>query len=220
MAITAEQIKTPEQIESSLRNGRFHDHIRVFSEPIYPTVNYPETTPQSAVDSVLIAFDAHRNPELKSRDFADEIERTLGFRATTDQSEVIVPLILVDGNEMADPSSRASGDLLFGRYPGQISGYYGIRLTRSDKEGIDAEEVALIAAMIAERYEGDETLRALYDYTTEEPVNPIEITGPGYNLAQSTTAEHPAIEIEDLVKEHPEVRWERVAPDLTRVAFA
>lgn len=216
----AEQIKTPEQIESSLRNSRFHDHVRVFSEPVYPTVVYPEVEPQSTVDSVLIAFDAKKYPELAGRDFADEIERTLGFHADSDQKRVIVPLVVVEDSKIVDPwDDRSSDDLLFGRQPGQISGYYGIRLTRSETEGIDSEEVAMVAAMIAERYEGDETPRALYDYTSTEPAAPIEITGPNYNLAERVTAEYPALGVEEIVKEHPSVRWEKVAPDLSRVAF-
>lgn len=226
MAATAEQIKTPEIIPESPHAvfDRSVQLIPAFDYYVLKPVD-PDDPPKTLIDEVeyrsasLIAFNANIYSELKGRDLADEIERTLGYRCDTDQSTFAVPRTFVDGERIVKNGQEIDTITESGK-PGEIAGYYGIRLYKDGVEGISPEDAAAIAAMIAERYEGDEALRTLNNYTADEPNEPIEITGPGYNLAQSTTAEHPAIGIEDLVKEHPEVRWQRVAPDLSRVAFA
>lgn len=170
-------------------------------------------------NALLVAFKPDLHPGLKGRDFADEVERTLGFKCDTDQSTFAVPRTFVDGERIIKNSAEIE-QMDEDDIPGVIAGYYGIRMYREGVEEITPDDAAALAAMIAERYEEDGQLRTLNNYTTDEPNEPIEITGPGYNLAQRTTAEHPSVGIEDLVREHPEVRWERIAPDLTRVAFA
>ncbi|MBI5357829.1 hypothetical protein HZB74_03205 [Candidatus Saccharibacteria bacterium] len=216
-----EELKTPELLTALSEQAIFDAQIRVLPDPVYD--QSVERT-----DSFVIAFDAKAHPELtgpNARGLADEIERTFGFHCDTDQTRVNVTLAYVEGPRLIDPLPRDREErkmvekMHLDEIPGKMRGYFGIRLSKRGNV-LTPDDAAGIAALIAERYGDDATLRALYNYTTAEPNDPIEITGPGYNLAQSTTAEHPAIEIEDLVKEHPEVRWERVAPDLTRVAFA
>lgn len=222
-----EQIQTPE-----IRTGSQQD---LFDRAIHllPAHGYYELNPGAPArpdrithgditlktNAFLVAFRPDLHPRLKERAFADEIERTLGFKCDTNQSTFAVPRTFVDGERIIKNSAEIE-QMEDSDIPGEIAGYFGIRLYREGVEEITPEDTAAIAAMIAERYEGDETLRTLHNYTNAGPNEPIEITGPGYNLAQRTTAEHPAIEIEDLVREHPEVRWQKIAPDLTRVAFA
>jgi hypothetical protein len=67
-------------------------------------------------------------------------------------------------------------DIMLGIRPGELGGYFGIKL---GKEGLDTASndiAAGIAALISEIYRGDEQLRVLYNHTLGQPVDPIEFS--------------------------------------------
>lgn len=204
---TSQTTKNPENFERRLD----HD-IRILPKPGYDT---------SGQDSVLLAFDARTQKPLKDNRFADNLERIFGVRA---ENRIQVPLTWIDNGRILtpeDPDFFAKAiHMRNGKIPGELGGYFGVRLSGEGMSRATNETAAGIAALISEIYAGDEQLRVLYNYTLEEPAEPIEITGPAYNLADEATSQHPLIGLEEIMGHPVSLRHLEVAPDLARVSFA
>lgn len=199
--------QTPESLERRLD----HD-ARIFPKP---------GNDMSGQDGVLLAFDAKAHEPLTEIGFATRLEHTLDVKA---EPRVMVPLTWVEGNRILDPQDRQNvrkiEEMVSGIRPGHLGGYFGIKL---GKEGMDmaTDEVAAgIAALISEVYQGDERLRLLYNHTLPGPAEPIEITGPDYNLAEEATGEHPLVGLDEIVGHPVSLTHVQAAPDLARVSFA
>lgn len=175
----------------------------------------------SGQDSILLAFDARAQEPLTDNRFADNLERTFGMRA---DSRVQVPLTWIVGGKIITPEDpeffEKTKHARNGAQLEELGGYFGIRLSQEGLDKATDKVAAGIAALISEVYAGDERLRVLYNHTLEGPPEPIEITGPGYNLAEEATQEHPAVELKEILGHPVSLRHMQAAPDLARAAFA
>ena len=205
-AQASHQLQTPETIGSR----RLDHDVRILPRP---------GSDDSGQDSILLAFDGAAQTPLRDNRFADNLERTFGVRA---ENRIQVPLTWVDGGRILTPEDQDFFEMTkeMRGGPGELGGYFGIRLSREGMDQATDEVAAGIAALISDIYHGDERLRVLYNHTLEGAAEPIEITGPGYNLAEEATEEHPLIDLKEIVGHPVNLRHVEVAPDLARVSFA
>ncbi len=173
----------------------------------------------SAQDSILMAFDPKAHEVLKDVGFAARLEHTFGVRAET---SVHVPLTWIDDGKILtpeDPGFFEKTDAMRDG-PNELGGYFGINLSREGFSSASDHVAAGIAALISDIYQEDEQLRVLHNYTLEEPSDPIEITGPNYNLAETATQEHPTIDLREIVGHPVSLQHMEPAPNLFRASFA
>lgn len=197
-----------------------------------PAINTPESdldhnirllpTPANDAgrqDSILMAFDARAHQPLQDMTFAYSLDRTLGVHA---ENRVHVPLTWVADNELLTPEEPDFFERVkeLRGQAGELDGYFGIRLSKEGMDTASDKVAAGIAALISDIYHGDEQLRVLYNHTQEQPAEPIEITGPDYNLAEEATQEHPLVDLEEIVQHPISIRHLKAAPDLARISFA
>ena len=208
--MTAQASRTSQNHHEHLEARLDHD-VRILPRPDNDT---------SDRDSVLLVFDGSAHKPLRDDWFAASLERTLGVRA----DRALVSLAYADGNKLLlpdDPDFFKIAEAMESRArPGKLGGYGGIRLEREGMSEASDQVAAGIAALISEVYQGDERLRLLYNHTLPQAAEPIEITGPDYNLAGEATREHPAAELREIVGHDVSIRHVQAAPNLARVAFA
>ncbi|HEX5798281.1 MAG TPA: hypothetical protein VFX79_02900 [Candidatus Saccharimonadales bacterium] len=204
-APTSHPLQNPENLESRLDND-----VRILPKP---------GNDVSQQDSMLLAFDSQTQRPLTGDGFLARLEHTFGVRA---ESRVQVPLTWVDGGRIITPqdSDFFEKTKAMRNGPGELGGYFGIRLSGEGMDKASNKVAAGIAALISEMYHDDEQLRLLHNYTLDQPVEPIEITGPGYNLAEEATDEHPLIDLKEILGHPVSIRHQAVAPELARVSFA
>lgn len=166
-------------------------------------------------DSILLTFDAQAHKPLTDSRFADNLERTFGVKA---ENRILVPLTWAEGGSLLLPDDPNFDEKT--KRMRMMGGYFGVRMSKEGMSSATDEVAAGIAVLIADIYHSDEQLRVLYNHTNGNPAEPIEITGPGYNLAEEVTGEHPSDNLVEIVGHQVSFRHLEAAPNLARAAFA
>jgi hypothetical protein len=144
--------------------------------------------------NVFIAAPASEVDVMKSDQLASGLREHLGLECETG---VPIPLTWVSETEVVDPilvdSSRGDQDVEM------LGGQVGIRVETGGEGTVDHALAKDIGALLAREYE-DDTERVLRNYVSPD-TDEIELTGPGYNLAQQITEEHQAVDLDVVLAE-------------------
>jgi hypothetical protein len=132
---------------------------------------------------------------IKSERFARGLQDVLGMDHTPE----------VEGMDMLSVTDDRVLSVLEAIYPDDseevtvLRGFAGVKIETGGDKTVDAKAAKDIAALLAREYE-DDTKRVLRNYVSPD-TDEIELTGPGYNLAEAITEEHQAVDLDVVLAE-------------------